>query len=326
MSENRFTELRQQGRTITGTAVRYGDIATLPWGRERFEPGAFGMVVHADVILNSQHDRQTPLARTGGGGLFLQDGLKALEIKADLPNTASADDVLELVRKKVLRGLSIEFKATAERQESDLRIIERADLVGVAIVDKPAYPQASVAARAEQRKRSGRTLKSEIPISKPVSCECAPEGCNQIEILQEGMDNIFSEKFFKKGSKQIIAAYFENYSSPLASTSRGTLRGAILGTGLKGKRPVVEIDIPDSQAGRDLVDAWESSGIIVRPFLADIQGEVVDGVQKVKSARLRALIVSSTDAREGWPAPEIVATPVAVMKTPKENTRRKIWL
>ena len=326
MSEKRFAELRQQGRTLTGTAIRYGDIATLPWGRERFEPGAFGMVESLDVMLNSQHDRQTPLARTNGGGLLLSDSAAALGIKAVMPDTQSANDVLELVRKKVLRGLSIEFQATAERQENDLRIIERAELSAIGVIDKPAYSQAVVDARKkESRRRSGQTLKSEIPIGKPVSCECAP-GATQIEFTPEAVDGVFNEKLFEQGSKQIIAAYLENYSSPLASTSRGTLRGAIKGTGFKGRRPVVEIDIPDSEAGRNLVAAWESSGIIVRPFLADIEGEIVNGVQKVKSARLRALIVSATDAREGWPTPEIVATAAAVMNTPRAGMRRRIWL
>ena len=327
MSENRFTELRQQGRTLTGTAIKYGDIAVMPWGKEKFEPGAFGSMVHADVILNSQHDRSTPLARTGGGGLTLSDSPSALIIRADLPDTQAANDVLELVRRKVLRGLSIEFKATAERQENDLRIIERADLFGCAVVDKPAYPQASIAARAKKgRKRSGRTVRAEIPIGKPLSCECAPQGSTHIEFSSEAVDNIFNEKLFEKGSKQIVAAYLENYSSPLASTSRGTLRGAIKGTGLKGRRPVVEIDIPDSQAGRDLIAAWESSGIIVRPFIADVQGEIVDGVQKVTDARLRALIVSSTDAREGWPSPEIIATPAVAVETSRARPGRRIWL
>ena len=327
MSEKRYTELRQDGRVLVGTAIKYGDVATLPWGKEKFEPGAFGPVVHADVILNSQHDRQTPLARTGGGGLTLSDSPSALIIRADLPDTQAANDVLELVRKKVLRGLSIEFKATQERNENDLRIIERADLSGCAVVDSGAYPGSSVDARArKKRKRSGRTVRAEIPVGKPLSCECVPQGSTHIEFSSEAVDNIFNEKLFEKGSKQIVAAYLENYSSPLASTSRGTLRGAIKGTGLKGRRPVVEIDIPDSQAGRDLIAAWESSGIIVRPFLADIEGELVNGVQKVKNARLRALIVSATDAREGWPEPEIIATSGAVMNTPKARHRFPLWL
>ena len=43
----RYFELRYDPamgeRIIQGTALRYGDTATFPWGdKERFEPGAFG--------------------------------------------------------------------------------------------------------------------------------------------------------------------------------------------------------------------------------------------------------------------------------------------
>ena len=109
--EMRFCEVRAEGRSLSGTAVRYGDVASFAWGRERIEPGAFAPL--GDAILNAQHDRATPLARTDGGGLTLLDSEAALEIRAELPPTRSADDVLELVRAKVMRGLSIEFVALA---------------------------------------------------------------------------------------------------------------------------------------------------------------------------------------------------------------------
>lgn len=150
MIERRYVELRQgAGRTLEGTAVRYGDTAALPFGRERIEAGAFGSI--GDVILNSQHDRQTPLARTGGAGLELADSAEALAIRADLPETRAADDVLALVRSGVMRGLSIEFRAVSERIEAGVRVIERAVLSGVAVVDSPAYPASEVEARMATR-------------------------------------------------------------------------------------------------------------------------------------------------------------------------------
>ena len=111
--ERRFTELRQEGRRLSGVAVTYGEIGQSPFGPERFESGAFGDLSKTDVILNFQHDRGRPLARTGGG-LFLDDSEKSLDIRAELPVTTEADNVLELVKAGVLRGLSIEFKALQE--------------------------------------------------------------------------------------------------------------------------------------------------------------------------------------------------------------------
>ena len=143
--EMRFCEVRAEGRTLTGTAIKYGDTATFAWGKERIEPNAFAPL--GDAILNAQHDRTTPLARTDGGGLTLLDSATALEIRAELPPTRSADDVLELVRAKVMRGLSIEFVPLQERSDANVRIIERARLVGVSVVDTPAYPASAIEAR-----------------------------------------------------------------------------------------------------------------------------------------------------------------------------------
>ena len=151
--EYRFLEVRAEGRTLTGVALAYGDVARTPFGEETIEAGAFGGVADLDVILNVQHDRRRPLARTGGGGLVLTDTAEFLTIAAELPATRESDDALELVRRGVLRGLSVEFIPRAERQDRQRRRITRAALAGVGLVDRPAYRQSTVAARAESTVR-----------------------------------------------------------------------------------------------------------------------------------------------------------------------------
>ena len=113
--ERRYVELRAdaEGRRLSGVAVTYGDTATLPFGRERIEPGAFAPI--GDVILNASHDRTTPLARTAGAGLDLADSAERLAFAATLPATRAADDILALVRSGVMRGASVEMRVTAER-------------------------------------------------------------------------------------------------------------------------------------------------------------------------------------------------------------------
>ena len=104
----------------------------------------------ADILMNVQHDRGRVLARTGGGGLVLTDTSTALEVRAELPETReSSTDTLALVAAGVLRGLSLEFQPLAERMEAGVRVITRARLAGLAVVDRPAYPASKVAARAE---------------------------------------------------------------------------------------------------------------------------------------------------------------------------------
>ena len=139
--ETRFLECRADGRTLTGAALNYGDVARLPFGREVFDSQPFGDVSALDVIANVQHDRRRPIARTGGGGLLLTDSPERLIVRADLPNTRDADDALELVKTGVLRGWSIEFNPERESQDGDLRRIHRAGLSGLGLVDRPAYRQ-----------------------------------------------------------------------------------------------------------------------------------------------------------------------------------------
>ena len=96
------------------------------------------------MILNVQHQRSRPLARSGGGGLELRDSAAQLEICAELPNTRDADDTLALVESGVLRGLSLEFHATRETWTGTLKTVQRARLAGVAVVDRPAYSDSHV--------------------------------------------------------------------------------------------------------------------------------------------------------------------------------------
>ena len=74
-------ELRVAGRTLSGVAMRYGDVS--PDFRERFEPGAFGAV--GSVDLNLQHDPAVVVAR----GATLTDSPEALSVRATLPEARS---------------------------------------------------------------------------------------------------------------------------------------------------------------------------------------------------------------------------------------------
>ena len=94
-----------------------------------------------------QHERAQILARTDGGGLELVDDAASLQLSALLPPTTRADDALELVRSRVLRGLSPEFLVLEDEWRDDLRIIKKAKLLAVGLVDSSAYPGSIVEAR-----------------------------------------------------------------------------------------------------------------------------------------------------------------------------------
>ncbi len=310
-------EIRVEGRRLSGIVMRYGDVS--PSHRERFLPGSLRLAdaVHLDLF----HDIERAVAWHPGGGLTLQNGRNTLSMRAELTPIPAADRALDEVRSGKVGGLSVEFRAVKEHRDGDIRVIEEAILSGVGIVRAPSYLQSGV----EARQRSGRTLRAAIPTDTDAACECQAGDCNRVRLLSEAMDDMWKEAF-EGGTEQIVAAYFENYSGPLASTSRGTLRGSIRGTGFQGRQPIVDIDLPDSQVGRNLLAAWDASGLIVRPFLADTVGPIVNGVRQIQGGRLRAFMVTSTDSREGWPEPEIVATPgeLASANAPRRRTPR--WL
>ena len=140
-AERRYADFRVAGRTLSGTALRYGDIA--PEFRERFEPGAFGDVP-ATLPVNLQHDAAIIVVPEA----ILVDGPRELSVRADLPEGSAA---LALVRRGALTGFSIEFRAQDERREAGVRVVSRAELRGIALVDKGAYPNS----RAEVRAANG---------------------------------------------------------------------------------------------------------------------------------------------------------------------------
>ena len=167
-TETRYSEIRaQDGNRLTGTVLRYNDVAVVAGQPERFAPGAFGDTSAFDVILNVQHQRTRPIARTGSG-LTLRDGPESLTMAAELPQTRDAADTLELVRSGVLRGLSVEFRAIRESFVGGVRVIHEAVLTGLGVVDRPAYPASVVEARAEIR-QDGDTLVGSFPYMTPIT-------------------------------------------------------------------------------------------------------------------------------------------------------------
>lgn len=144
--ERRYASFRVAGRTLTGTAIRYGDVA--PEFSERFMPGAFGDVPET-LPLNLQHDASIIVVPEVG----LSDSNRALEVRAHLPEGSAA---VELVRRGALTGFSIEFRSRSERREGGIRVIERAELAGLALVDRPAYAGSAAEVRSARSIRGRR--------------------------------------------------------------------------------------------------------------------------------------------------------------------------
>ena len=312
---SRPVELRAEGRQLSGVVMPYNERALMPWGGERFEPGAFQPL--GDVKLNLQHQRTTLLTRTGAG-LELVDGPDALRMVAALPDVTAARDAVELVRAGVLQGLSVEFTAVRERLENGDRVLERAFLSAIGVVDDGAYPGATV----EARRRRGMTLRSRIPSGRRVSCMCSGAGSKWARLIGPAMRKAFDTAF--RDASRVIAAR-NNYGNPLGSVGKRNVRGRILDDG-DGE---IEIDLPVGFDGDEVLRAMEDSRVVVRPVLEDLdetptfeERATPDRTRVYENFEIRAFIVSATDAAEGWPEPELIPTPDAPQPQPR---RRLIW-
>ena len=297
-------EFRVAGRTLSGVAMRYGD--TSPDFRERFVPGAFGQVP-AVLPINLQHDSAIVVAQRAA----LVDSPRELRVRAELPEGSAA---LSLVRRGALQGFSIEFRATSERRVAGIRVVERASLTGLALVDSGAYPQAT----AEVRARSGRTMRATIPSGRKMDCKCVGDGC-QVNFTEDALADAIGD-----GEGRTWIAAFNSFDAPLGSAKRGTVRARMVGADVE-----VEIDIPDSEAGRAVLAAQADAGVVVRPFVDRTAAETITdgGTTVYTKAPIRAFIITSTDAREGWPDPELIPTPgmETMRSAPVRRQSRARW-
>ena len=100
------TELRVEGRKLSGVVMNYGEVS--PSHRERFEPGSLRMA--ESVHLDLHHDIERAVAWHPGGGLTLDNGRDALTMRAELPPIPAADRALDEIRSGAVRGLSVEFR------------------------------------------------------------------------------------------------------------------------------------------------------------------------------------------------------------------------
>ena len=302
--EKRFSEIRSvEGRRLEGVAIRYGDQAILPGiGPESFLPGAFQEAGFSDVILNVQHERGRAIARTPDT-LKISDSESTLEIAADLPKTQEADDALELVRSKVLRGFSVEFRALKETFSAGIRVIEKAELLAVGLVDRPAYEQSIVHARAAI---AGVSISFSIPYGSDLDCECHRGVCDIVNFSK----GAFKKSIAQKNKDIIVVA--GNYRNALASRNRGSLTlnetdGGIFATST----------LADTQGARDLLAQVGEAPVIARPVFVPVKFTEGKMVATYTEATLRAITLGTTDRIKGWE--EIV-----VLK--KGKKRARFWL
>ena len=153
-------------RMLTGHAAVFGEIASIGGVfREVIAPGAFKTALGTcDVVARWNHGEDTILGRTSSKTLRLHEDERGLAFELDLPNTTLGNDVLELVRRGDVAGMSFAFTCAEDRWTADLRtVVAVGQLLDVSPVISPAYTGTDVALRsrgehlaAEQRERVSR--------------------------------------------------------------------------------------------------------------------------------------------------------------------------
>ena len=138
-----------RGPMLTGTVLRYGDRSRIGGYDEVFRRGAIQWDSDRPMNLNLQHDRGRAI-----GLVNLKDAGDRVTFESEVLDTSDGRDAITAVKGGVLRGASLEFHAVDEDwQESDgrtVRIVSRARMVGLAVVDDGAYPSGRVEARARE--------------------------------------------------------------------------------------------------------------------------------------------------------------------------------
>lgn len=166
MKETRFAEIRADAPAgaeslyLIGQPIVYDQSTTIndPLGgsyTEIIKRGALDGADLSDVRLLYNHDtNRVPLARTPKT-MELKASAAGLEMKATLPNTETAKEVHEAVKRGDLSGMSFAFTVPAGGDTYDpktnTRTISKISKVyECSVVVFPAYQQTSVEARAAQ--------------------------------------------------------------------------------------------------------------------------------------------------------------------------------
>jgi hypothetical protein len=144
-------QVEDENRTITGIAVPFdSETQIAERGRvftERFAPGAFDASIakrgNRIPVLLMHDDRALPIGKPVG----FRSTADGLIMDARISDTTDGNDALTLVRDGVLSGLSVGFSVPDGGEtwtDTSTRVITRANLHEVSVVNFPAYDDARI--------------------------------------------------------------------------------------------------------------------------------------------------------------------------------------
>ena len=205
-------EGQTESRRITGRPIVFGvrSVNLTPWSDYRevyevLEPGCITkeLLEQSDVVLNTNHrsDVSCILGRyrnTDKDTLKLELRADGIDCESDLPNTSTANDALELIKRGDIDGMSFAFEDDWEDSENGVSYERMKDeetgnkeiwvrhvkritaLYDVSIVTHPAYEQTTVGTR-EQSEAIERAIEEQLKREKPAVKDTAKETDKETE-------------------------------------------------------------------------------------------------------------------------------------------------
>lgn len=205
-------EGQTESRRIAGRPIIFGvrSVNLTPWSDDRevyevLEPGCITkeLLEQSDVVLNTNHrsDVSCILGRyrnTDKDTLKLELRADGIDCESDLPNTSTANDALELIKRGDIDGMSFAFEDDWEDSENGVSYERMKDeetgnkeiwvrhvkritaLYDVSIVTHPAYEQTTVGTR-EQSEAIDRAIEEQLKREKPAAKETDKETDKETE-------------------------------------------------------------------------------------------------------------------------------------------------
>ena len=157
IEQRAVAEFRAAGRRLVGYAAVFNSPAQLASFTETVRPGAFSATLTSGREIRAlvDHSPSKLLGRTSSGTLRLSADQRGLAFELDLPDTQIGRDILTMVERRDVSGVSMGFvtpKGGDAWPAANRRELVQVDLHEIsALHSEPAYRETSVEARERQQ-------------------------------------------------------------------------------------------------------------------------------------------------------------------------------
>ncbi|PHM51176.1 HK97 family phage prohead protease [Xenorhabdus sp. KK7.4] len=150
--EIRTASLSASDKKLTGYVIKWNSRSHILWDEfiEQFAPNAFSasLAASADIRALYEHDHMNLLGRTTSGTLQLSEDPTGLRFELTPPDTQLGRDVLTLVERGDIQGMSFGFRAIKDQWDTSqtpyVRTVLEAELREITVTSLPAYPESGV--------------------------------------------------------------------------------------------------------------------------------------------------------------------------------------